>query len=102
MLKTIIDHLKKKDVSAWQIREARKTSLQSYLALTDRECVRRTETLKYRVSLHVKKFGDQPSLGISGFSIGEGQEALLEKLTEDALQAAALTSNEPFSLPAPY
>jgi predicted Zn-dependent protease len=102
LLKKIIEQLKKKGVDAWQIREARKTSLQSYLALSEREAIRRSETIKYRVSLHLKKSGDKPSLGLSGFTIGEGQTDLIEPMIDDALQAARLTSNEPFSLPHPY
>ena len=101
MLKTITDALGKRKLSGWQVRESRKNSYQSFLALTERECRRQVETLSWSVSLHQRRNGGdgRPVLGLSSFKITPPELPNLDRLLEEALFAASLVNNQPFELP---
>ncbi len=99
MIQKIIEKLSQRKLSAWQIRESKKRSYQSFLALNEKECERTVETTKYRITLHKKKEGDKPVMGISSFQIAEVNFSGLDALLDMATTSAEMTSNQPFELP---
>ncbi len=96
MLSTIVDALKRRNLSGWQVREGRRTSYQSFLALTDLECRRVVETKAWLVSIHQKR---GTLLGMSNFKITERELPDLERKLDEAVFSASLVGNQPFELP---
>lgn len=101
MLKTITDALARRKLSAWQVRETRRISFQSFLALTDRECRREVGTRSWLVSVYQNRPGSQgqPVLGLSSFKVTPPELPNLDRLIEEALFSASLVTNQPFELP---
>src|SRR5437870_4085132 len=102
MLKKITDALNKKKLTGWQVREGRRVSHQSFLALTELECRREVETLSWIVTIHQQRSGPKgaPVLGLSSFKITPLDLASLDRRIDEALFAASLVTNQPFGLPA--
>jgi len=97
MLSHIINHLaKKKEIYGWQIKETKKSSFQSFLALKEKECQRQVRATLYKVTIHLKK-GD--ILGIASFQISPSEFEIFENKLEEALFSASLTKNQIFELP---
>jgi len=103
MLSTITDALRKRKLSGWQVREGRRTSHQSFLALTECECRRRVDTQSWTVSIHqVRAAADgRPVLGLSNFRITPPELPSLDQRIDEALFAASLVTNQPFTLAGP-
>ena len=100
MLSKITDALAKRKLTAWQVREGRRTSHQSFLALTERECRRQVDTQSWMVSIHQLRTGPQgPVLGLASFKISPPEMPLLEQRIDEALFSAGLVTNQPFELP---
>ena len=97
-IQLISNALGRRKLSGWQIREGRRTSNQSFLALTDPECRRVVETRAWIVSLHQRR-GD--ALGLASFKITGPEMGDLEKRIDEALFSASLVTNQPFELPEP-
>lgn len=97
-IRRIVDALSGRGLSGWQVRESRRTSHQSFLALSESECRRTAETRSWIVSIH-KKRGD--ALGLSSFKLTEADSSALNARIDDAVFAAGLVSNQAFDLPEP-
>ncbi len=97
MIEKIRTALNNERVSMWQILAARKTSHQSFTALTERECVRSVESTIYDVTIYKRKDGGK--LGLSSFRISANEAGELDKRLGEALFAADLVSNQSFELP---
>jgi PmbA protein len=97
MIEKIRTALNNERVSMWQILEIRKKSVQSFMALTEREAIRTVDSTVFDVTIYKQK--DDGKLGLSSFRVSPGEDRELDKRLGDALFAAELVSNQPFELP---
>lgn len=96
MIEKIRTALTNERVSMWQILELRKTSHQSFLALSRPECARTVDSTVYDITIYKRK--DNGTLGLSSFRVSPNDPDLDKRLGE-ALFAADLVSNQSFDLP---
>ena len=69
-IQVIAEALGKRKLSGWQIRETRKRSHQSFLALSELECRRDVDTRSWYDTLHQRRDEKQGAvLGLSSFKI---------------------------------
>ncbi len=99
MISKIIDRLSKRNLSAWQIREVRKKSYQSFLALGEKECQRTVDSTRYKITIHKKRTGEKPVMGLTSFSLADVNFSQIDSMLDIALASADMTANQPFDLP---